>query len=473
MTLNARSNNINLYNKFNRPIDSDNDERREKIKDAFLYAWNIYKKNCWGYDFINTAELRCFSYLNSGLTIVDSLSTLILMNLTNEYEDAKNFVEKNFTLRGSWKTFEVIIRYLGSFISSYELTHEEVFKNKSIIVMNLIDSLLDKNGFLLDQTDFNDSEGYIKVTRNYGDTQLALLGTLQLECLSIAKITGNDYYVQRGLNFWRYIWKMYPNESFIFDSYQYQENGCRDIGRNTDSYYEYILKSYLLTNRKSKTILDRHLLMMKEIKRYMYYYHNETDIYFVGKSCWNVLYGDDHHLTTFLGGLIGIGAIEENPNRDEDFEMAKNLTDGYYKMYRRFKTGLMPELPIFLGNGSVSVEFSSYFLRPETVESIYYIWKLTGDKKYREMAWNIFLSIDKYCKCSNGYSAIDDVDSENPTKTGYQDSYFFSETLKYLYLTFCDRKYLPLSEWVFNTEGHPLRVWSDEDFNLLKTHLFE
>lgn len=100
-------------------------------------------------------------------------------------------------------------------------------------------------------------------------------------------------------------------------------------------------------------------------------------------------------------------------------------------------------------------------LRPETVESLFVLYRLTKDQKYRDWGWRIFQSFETYTKLENGYSSISNV--QNPDNPGYRDkmeSFFLGETLKYLFLLFCDDDWvLPLDEWVFNTEAHPLPIW--------------
>ena len=57
--------------------------------------------------------------------------------------------------------------------------------------------------------------------------------------------------------------------------------------------------------------------------------------------------------------------------------------------------------------------------RPETVESLFVAYRLTGDDIYREYGWKIFQSIEKYCRVeSGGYVTILDVEDVG---SGYVD----------------------------------------------------
>lgn len=429
--------------------------KREAIKDAFRFGWNLYKKNCWGKDHLIPEEKKCSSdALGGGLTIVDSLTTLILMNLTQEYKEARDFVQNKFTLKGEWSTFELIIRYLASFISSYQLTNDKIFLEKAQACMDLVSDLVETDGNFKNMIEIDNTDGQLSRIKSFGDITLATIGTMQLEFLSMGMITQDVNYVYKAFYLYKRLLHYYPNYGFINNVFNYM-----DISSEYDSYYEYVLKSYLLTGKISGNLIKRHVLFMNDLKKHLV--NTINDITFVGTAVKLVKMPNVHHLSTFLGGLIALGSVKANDNHKEDFQLARRLVDGYYKTYKMTKTGLMPEefsYKKLKHETNIEIITDGYYLRPETVESIYYLWKMTGEQQYRDMAWDIFQSISKYCRTENGFSAIQGVDG-NPHHLGKQESYFFSETLMYLYMTFSDSAYLPLSDWVFNTEGHPLKVW--------------
>ena len=97
------------------------------------------------------------------------------------------------------------------------------------------------------------------------------------------------------------------------------------------------------------------------------------------------------------------------------------------------------------------------------MESLFILYRLTKDSQYRDWGWSIFQAIEAHTKVpEGGYSSIDNVESpENPGFRDKMESFFLSETLKYLFLLFCDDdNVLSLDEWVFNTEAHPLPIWA-------------
>mmetsp|Transcript_646 Transcript_646/g.1913 ORF Transcript_646/g.1913 Transcript_646/m.1913 type:complete len:100 (+) Transcript_646:806-1105(+) len=98
-------------------------------------------------------------------------------------------------------------------------------------------------------------------------------------------------------------------------------------------------------------------------------------------------------------------------------------------------------------------------LRPEAVESLMILYRVTGKNKYREWGWEIFQAIEKHCKVEAGYSGVRDVTQEPAELDNKMQSWFLAETLKYLYLLFSPTDVVSLDEWVFNTEAHPLMIW--------------
>jgi glycosyl hydrolase family 47 len=97
-----------------------------------------------------------------------------------------------------------------------------------------------------------------------------------------------------------------------------------------------------------------------------------------------------------------------------------------------------------------------YELRPESLESAYYLYRLTGDERYRTMGGAMWAAIDRWTRTDAGFAALADVRTR--TKRDRMHSFLFAETLKYAYLLLAPPDTLDLSAVVFNTEAHPLRV---------------
>jgi hypothetical protein len=63
-----------------------------------------------------------------------------------------------------------------------------------------------------------------------------------------------------------------------------------------------------------------------------------------------------------------------------------------------FDAGLSPEFVSFASGRLVKGTAASNVLRPEAVESIFMLWRITGDPMYRDWGWEIFKAFDEYSK---------------------------------------------------------------------------
>jgi len=171
------------------------------------------------------------------------------------------------------------------------------------------------------------------------------------------------------------------------------------------------------------------------------------------------------HLACYAGAMFALGStLTFDPTQAaSQLATGKGIGRFCYEMYRFNPSGLPCE--------SYQVEPSKsrlfpvqtalgYFQRPEAVETWFYLYRITKDPMYRDWGWNFFQAIEK-TKTEFGYSGV--RDSRQPPESfefdDEQQSFFLAETLKYLYLLFSEDDVLPLDEFVFNTEAHPLKIF--------------
>ncbi|CAK7208695.1 hypothetical protein SCUCBS95973_000189 [Sporothrix curviconia] len=101
-----------------------------------------------------------------------------------------------------------------------------------------------------------------------------------------------------------------------------------------------------------------------------------------------------------------------------------------------------------------------YILRPEAIESVWYMYRITGDPSWQEKGWRMFQAVIRASRTEYGHSAIDDVtaDPNQPiTQLDNMESFWFAETLKYFYLLFTTPDVISLDDYVLNTEAHPFK----------------
>ncbi len=129
---------------------------------------------------------------------------------------------------------------------------------------------------------------------------------------------------------------------------------------------------------------------------------------------------------------------------------ARRLQDSCFRMWTLH--GVEPEV---LDYRTMQITRPGYPLRPEIIESAYYLFRSTKDPKYLEMGRAFFESLVARCRTDAGYTTLKSVVTGE--KGDLMPSYFLAETLKYLYLVFRPEGTLDLDKVVFNTEAHPFR----------------
>merc|ERR1711879_177497 len=119
-------------------------------------------------------------------------------------------------------------------------------------------------------------------------------------------------------------------------------------------------------------------------------------------------------------------------------------------------TGLAPEIVYFTGSKDSEIKSGDAhsLLRPEAVEAWFYLYRATGDERYRKWAWELMEALKKYAKLEGGYSSLASVlTTQNIRYRDNMETFFLAETLKYLFLIFSENDVIPLTDYVFNTEG--------------------
>ena len=119
----------------------------------------------------------------------------------------------------------------------------------------------------------------------------------------------------------------------------------------------------------------------------------------------------------------------------------------YYKLWSTY--GGIPERYNYQ---SKVPEIAVYPLRPEFVESTYTLHRVTKDPFYREVGRQIMCDLEEHTRVACGYATLHSVQTKE--KEDRMESFFLSETIKYLYLLFDDANVLHNKAWnhVFTTQ---------------------
>ncbi|XP_055117083.1 mannosyl-oligosaccharide 1,2-alpha-mannosidase IC isoform X5 [Symphalangus syndactylus] len=233
------------------------------------------------------------------------------------------------------------------------------------------------------------------------------------------------------------------------------------VGGLGDSFYEYLIKSWLMSGKTDMEAKNMYYEALEAIETYLLNV-SPGGLTYIAEWRGGILDHKMGHLACFSGGMIALGAEDAKEEKRAHYrELAAQITKTCHESYARSDTKLGPEAFWFnSGREAVATQLSEsyYILRPEVVESYMYLWRQTHNPIYREWGWEVVLALEKYCRTEAGFSGIQDVYSSTPNHDNKQQSFFLAETLKYLYLLFSEDDLLSLEDWVFNTEAHPLPV---------------
>ncbi|NXD94927.1 MA1C1 mannosidase, partial [Chaetorhynchus papuensis] len=477
--------------------DPETRARRMKIKEMMKFAWDNYKQYALGKNELRPLTKNghignMFGGLR-GATVIDALDTLYIMELEEEFQEAKEWVEKSFDLNvnGEASLFEVNIRYIGGLLATYYLTGEEVFKSKALeLGEKLLPAFNTPTGI---------PRGVINLGRqgthphkhflygmswswgwaSAGSSILAEFGTLHLEFLHLSALSGNPVFAEKASNppawasssSWgvmniRRVLNRVEKPQGLYPNFLSPVTGSWvqhhvSIGGLGDSFYEYLIKSWLMSDKKDSEAKKMYDDALEAIEKHLVK-KSAGGLTYIAEWRGGILDHKMGHLACFSGGMIALGAEHAaEERRQRHMELAAEITSTCHESYARSDTKLGPEAFRFdAGSEAMATRLSEryYILRPEVVESYMYLWRLTHDPKYRHWGWEVVKALEKYCRVEAGFSGIRDVYTTTPTHDNMQQSFFLAETLKYLYLLFCEDDVLSLEDWVFNTEAHPLPI---------------
>ncbi|KAG7465683.1 hypothetical protein MATL_G00156020 [Megalops atlanticus] len=454
------------------PSDRDTAEKRAKIKEMMQFAWENYKRYAWGCNELRPVSKQghssnLFGSLQ-GATIVDSLDTLYIMEMYEEFEAAAEWVQTHldFNVNTEVSVFEVNIRFVGGLLSAYYLSGKEVFRRKAVeLGLKLLPAFNTPSGIPWALLNLSSGVGRNWPWASGGSSILAEYGTLHLEFMHLSKLSGRAVFAQKVLNIRKVLNHLdkprglYPN--YLNPSSAQWGQHHVSVGGLGDSFYEYLLKAWLMSDKADEEGKKLYFDALQAIESNMIR-KSRGGLTYIAEWKGGLLEHKMGHLTCFAGGMFALGADGvPGDRRDRHMELAAEIARTCHESYAHTHLKLGPEA--FRFDGGVEAiatrQNEKYFiLRPEVIETYMYLWRFTHDPKYRQWGWEVVQALEQHCKVEGGYSGLRDVYADRPSHDDVQQSFFLAETLKYLYLLFSEDEHLPLEHWVFNTEAHPLPV---------------
>ncbi|KAL1517235.1 hypothetical protein ABEB36_001025 [Hypothenemus hampei] len=446
--------------------------RQRAVIKAFQHAWKGYKKFAWGHDHLRPISETYHDWFGLGLTIVDSLDTMYLMNLKEDYIEARNWVEKhlNFDINRDVNLFEVTIRILGGLLSIYHFTKDDMYLRKATDLANrLLPCFESESG--IPYSDVNLFTRKAHAPKWSLDSSTSEVTTIQLEFRYLSWLTDNPKYENVVSKVSQIVHKLDKTDGLVpifinANSGQFRSYSTITLGARGDSYYEYLLKQWIQTEKSLEYLKNDFIESIAGVEKHLAKRTVPNGYLFIGE----LLGGSKDfkpkmdHLTCYLPGTLALGVHNGLPL--SHMKLAEELMTTCYQTYAQQPTFLAPEITYFNIQGENSHDMyvksndAHNLLRPEFLESLWYMYQLTGNSTYQDWGWQIFQGFENYTKVVNGYTSIGNVkNTANVRPKDMMESFFLSETLKYLYLLFSDDpKLLDLNKYVVNSEAHPFPI---------------
>ena len=362
-------------------------------------------------------------------------------------------------------TFETTIRMLGGLLSAHYLSTEfpdmapltdddegaageDLYLEKAKdLADRLIGAFESPSGIPYASVNLKTNQG-VPSHDDGGASSTAEAATLQLELKYLSKLTGEAFYWEKAENVIKVIDDNGMQDGlvpiYIYASTgQFRGNNIR-LGSRGDSYYEYLIKQYLQTSKEEPIYEELWNEALAGVRKHLITYSKPSRFTVLAERP-NGLEKDlspkMDHLVCFMAGTIALGAtggITEaeakklstwTKKKDEEMKLARELTHTCWGMYKAMATGLAPEIAFFQVDDpplpesapheapkdfeeSEDAEWRKDFMiksndvhnlqRPETVESLFYMWRITGDVMYREWGWDMFKSFMNYTAVEEG-----------------------------------------------------------------------
>jgi ER degradation enhancer, mannosidase alpha-like 2 len=441
-----------------------NPQRAAAVRSEFLRTWNSYKKYAWGHDDLKPLSKSYRDWYAEPLlmTPVDALDTMILMGFKKEADTTREYIATHLSFDKdiSVQNFEVTIRLLGGLLSSYQMTGDKrLLRLAEDLGNRLLPAFASQTG--MPYRFVNLRTGKVRGP----ESNPAETGTLLIEFGTLSKLTGNPIFYDKAKRALVETYKRRSPLGLVGEKINVETgqwvNTDSHISGAIDSYYEYLLKCWLLFDDadckrmwlESIAAINRYL--QEEVDRgpgaqvnyELWYGHADMN---TGKRS-STTYGA---LDAFFPAVLAMSG---------DLVRARRLQDSSFKMWRLH--GIEPEE---INYQTMQVTYPGYPLRPEIIESTYYLHHYASIRRrgetvfgkegaafYLKMGEQLFDDFVMHCRTETGYAALKSVVTRE--KSDSMQSFLFAETFKYFYLLFAPPGTLDFDKVIFNTEAHPIR----------------
>ncbi|PVF93371.1 hypothetical protein CPB86DRAFT_715665 [Serendipita vermifera] len=393
---------------------------------------------------------------NYSLTLVDVLDTLAIMGNQEEFSNAVQSVINwvQFDVNTKPQVFEVTIRVLGGLLSAHQLASEPSLGHQLTWYKGqLLDLAKDLAERLLPAFDTPTGLPYARINLRKGleenestETCVAGAGSLILEFATLSRLTGDERFEKAAYKAFFALWNRRSDLGLLGNNIdvltgKWGGMGTTGIGAGVDSFYEYALKWYVMSGEPE--FLD----VWNEAYASIMSHARSVDGYsyrIIGMHSGLSVSSNVDSLSAFWPGLQVLAGDIQGAIKSHLF---------YWNLWRKYNA--IPEL---FDAATHSLVVKTYPLRPEFIESTFFLYQATKDTFYLDVGAQILEDLQRRARVECGLATIEDILEDRLEDR--MESFVLSETLKYLYLLFDENNPLATSDSniVFTTEGHILTL---------------
>ncbi|KIY51587.1 alpha mannosidase-like protein [Fistulina hepatica ATCC 64428] len=446
---------------------------RERTRDLWYHGFNNYMNYAFpldeltpltcsgqGPDWANPANIAANDVAgNFSLTLVDVLDTLVVLDDLSGFESAVRAVidHVSFDVDTKPQVFETTIRVMGGLLSAHIFANSTGPFHLDWYHSELLDLAYDLGKRLLPAFSTPTGLPYARINLRHGlvkdetfETCSAGAGSLILEFATLSRLTGDDRFERAARKAFFAIWNRKSAIGLVGNTINVQTGvwispQVSGIQAGIDSFWEYALKWYIMSG--DIEFLDVWDDAYAAIMRYSrsadgtWYRH-------VNMESGDLVYNTVDSLSAFWPGVQVLAG---------DVQNAIKAHLMYFNLWR--KHGGLPE--VYDTNYKIATS-QQYPLRPEFVESTWYLYRATRDPFYLDVGERILFDITTRAKVECGLTGIQDLRTNK--REDRMESFTLSETLKYLFLLFDEENVLHQddSNYVFTTEGHILTLTPEQ-----------
>lgn len=449
------------------------ERRRSEVRKQFLKCWRNYRSYGWLHDEIRPISGEVNDHFGGwAATLIDALDTLWIMGFEEEFNSAVEDLEMidfGYTHLDMVNVFETNIRHLGGLLSAYDLSQDQrlLYKAKELGEM-LYHAFDTPNHMPVTRWNMRAAgEGVPQAAEE--QVLLAEIGSMTMEFTRLSQLTGDSKFYDAVTRIARMMeeqqertklpgmWPIVVNAR----NADFTEDTRFTLNSMADSTYEYLPKMYALLGGLDVIYRKMYEKAMDTASQFALFRPStpqESDMLVSGilrvEGSSVFTYPEMQHLGCYTGGMFGLGS-KLFGNR-EHFRIARRLTDGCVWAYKSSPSGIMPEVShllkcsdttdcpwnekawhdaiankadesqekdplrnianLRLPSGFTSIDDRRYILRPEAIESVFLMYRMTGEQSWQAAAWDMWTAIQRSTDTDIGNSALTDVSAESPPR---------------------------------------------------------